>query len=75
MDVMDNGSKKVGYTVVKGDPRFKHVSAVMQFGPGPTEGTTSATWTATYVPVEANGVLEPKFAIAVLKAFEAAAKA
>jgi len=75
LDVLDSATKKVGYTVLKGDPRFKHVSAVMQFAPGPTEGTTTATWTATYVPVEANGTLENKFVVAVWKAFESAAKA
>lgn len=75
LDVLDSASKKVGYTVLKGDPRFKHVSAVMQFAPGPTAGTTTATWAATYVPVEANGTLENKFVVAVWKAFESAAKA
>jgi len=75
LDVLDSATKKVGYTVLKGDPRFKHVSAVMQFAAGPTKGTTTATWTATYVPVEENGTLENKFVVAVWKAFESAAKA
>lgn len=75
MDVLDDATKKVGYTVLKGDPRFKHVSAVMEFTPGPTEGTTTATWTATFVPVEASGTLDNKFVVAVWKALEAAAKA
>jgi hypothetical protein len=75
LDVLDDATKKAGYTVLKGDPRFKHVSAVMQYAPGPTEGTTTATWTATYLPVEENGTLDNRFVVAVWKAFEAAAKA
>jgi len=47
----------------------------MQYAPGPTEGTTTATWPATYVPVEENGTLENKFVVAVWRAFESAAKA
>jgi hypothetical protein len=51
LDVFDEERKRVGYTVIRGDPRFKHVQAVMEFIPGPTAGTTTATWTATYVPM------------------------
>jgi len=73
--LLDEATKKVGYTVIKGDPRFKHVSAVVQYAPGPTEGTTAATWTATYVPVAEGVVMENKFIVAVWKALEGAAKA
>jgi hypothetical protein len=73
LDVFDEATKKVGYTVLKGDPRFKHVSATMQFAPGPNPFSTTATWTATYVPVTEGGVLENKFVIAVWKALEFAA--
>ncbi|KAG0582532.1 hypothetical protein KC19_3G066800 [Ceratodon purpureus] len=73
--LFDDASKTVGYTVIKGDPRFKHVSAVMQYAPGPTEGTTTATWTAHFVPVAEGVTMENKFVIAVWKALEAAAQA
>ncbi|XP_024380963.1 uncharacterized protein [Physcomitrium patens] len=75
VDVFDDAEKKVGYTVLKGDPRFKYVTAVVQYAPGPTAGTTTATWNATFVPVEENGVLDSKFVVAVWKALESAAKA
>ena len=73
--LFDEATKTTGYSVIKGDPRFKHVSAVMHYAPGPTEGTTTATWTATYVPVAENVVMENKFVVAVWKALEEAAKA
>lgn len=63
LDVLDEATKTVGYTVLKGDPRFKHVSAVIQFAPGPTAGTTTATWTATYVPVEEGTAPDSKFVV------------
>ncbi|XP_024368505.1 uncharacterized protein [Physcomitrium patens] len=75
LDILDDGSKVVGWTVLKGDPRFKHVSAVLKYAPGPSDGTTTATWTATFVPVEENGTLENKFVVGVWKALEAAAAA
>jgi len=75
LHLLDEATKKMGYTVIKGDPRFKHVSAVVEYAPGPTAGTTTATWTATYVPVTEGVVMEPKFIIAVWKALEGAAKA
>jgi len=75
LDVFDEERKRVGYTVIRGDPRFKHVSAVMEFVPGPTEGTTTATWTATYVPMNEHASLDNRFCIAVWKALEGAAKA
>lgn len=75
LDVFDEATKRVGYTVIRGDPRFKHVSAVMHFVPGPTEGTTTATWTATYVPMNEHASLDNRFCIAVWKALESAAKA
>lgn len=75
LDVFDEATKRVGYTVIRGDPRFKHVSAVMHFVPGPMEGTTTATWTATYVPVNEHTSLDNRFCIAVWKALESAAKA
>jgi hypothetical protein len=31
VDVLDDASRKAGYTVLKGDPRFKYVSAVAQY--------------------------------------------
>lgn len=75
LHLLDEANKKVGYTVIRGDPRFKHVQAVMEFAPGPTAGTTKATWTATYVPVSEGIAMESKFIVAVWKALEAAAKA
>lgn len=74
LDVFDEERKRVGYTVIRGDPRFKHVSAVMEFVPGPTEGTTTATWTATYVPMNEHASLDNRFCIAVWRALEGAAK-
>jgi len=50
MDLFDDASKKIGYTVLKGDPRYRHMSATMQFKDGPRDGTTTAEWVATYVP-------------------------
>lgn len=50
MDLVDEANKKLGYTVLKGDTRYKHFAATMQFSPGPSEGTTTAEWVATYVP-------------------------
>lgn len=73
LDVFDEEKKRVGYTVIRGDPRFKHVQAVMEFVPGPTAGTTTATWTATYVPMNEHASLDNRFCIAIWKALEAAA--
>jgi hypothetical protein len=73
--LFDESTKTVGYTVIRGDPRFKHVAAVMNYAPGPTPGTTTATWTAHFVPIDEGVTLENKFIIAVWKALEAAANA
>jgi len=77
MDLFDDATKKLGYTVIKGDPRYKYFAATMQYTPGPTEGTTTATWVATYVPVGDMGPPEHIKSIVVLvwKAMEGAAKA
>ena len=50
MDLFDEASKKMAYTVLKGDPRYRHMSATIQFSDGPRDGTTTAEWVATYVP-------------------------
>lgn len=50
MDTFDDAAKKLGYTVLKGDPRYKYFAATMQFSAGPSAGSTTAVWVATYVP-------------------------
>ncbi len=50
MDVFDDATKTISYTVLKGDPRYKYFAASFQFSPGPREGSTTAVWVARYVP-------------------------
>ena len=48
METCDNATKKLGYSLLKGDPRYMYFTATEQFAPGPEEGTTMATWVATF---------------------------
>ncbi len=77
MDFVDDAGKSLGFTVVEGDPRYLYFSAIMKFVPGPTAGTTHATWTATYIPVGDMGPPEhiKETTKLVFKALEGAAKA
>lgn len=50
MDLFEFANKKMGYTVIKGDPHYHYLTAVMQYKEGPREGTTTGVWDATYVP-------------------------
>lgn len=77
MDLFDDAAKKLGYTVLKGDPRYKYFSATMQFSPGPGEGSTTAVWVASYVPEGDMGPPEHVKAIVLLvwKALAEAVKA
>jgi hypothetical protein len=65
MDFFDDANKALGYTVLQGDPRYHYFSAVMMFVPGAAARTTSAMWTATYVPVGDMGRPEHIKAIAI----------
>lgn len=77
MDLFDEATKTLGYTVLQGDSRYQHFSATMKFAPGAAAGTTDATWTATYVPVGDMGPPEhiKQIAILVFKALASGAKA
>jgi hypothetical protein len=75
LNVFDEATKRVGYVVIGGDLQFKHDLAVMHFVPRPTEGTTTATWTTTYVLMDEQASLDNRFCIAVWKALESTAKA
>jgi hypothetical protein len=77
LDFFDEAHKAIGYTVLEGDPRYLFFSGVMKFVPGPTAGTTEATWTATYIPVGDMGPPEHIKATTklVFKALADAAKA
>jgi hypothetical protein len=77
MDFFDDAGKALGYTVLEGDPRYHHFSAVMKLLPGAAAGTTNAMWMATYVPVGDMGPPEHIKGIAVLvfKALAGAVKA
>ncbi|CAK9203658.1 unnamed protein product [Sphagnum troendelagicum] len=78
MDLFDEASKTLGYTVLQGDSRYHYFSATMKFAPGAAAaGTTDATWTATYVPVGDMGPPEhiKQIAILVFKALAGVAKA
>lgn len=66
MDVFDDAARKLGYTVLKGDPRYKFFSATMQFSRGPREGTTTAAWVASFVPAGDMGPPEHVKAVVVL---------
>jgi hypothetical protein len=74
IDVNDGATRKWGYTVLQGDPKYKYLSAVMQFLPGPEEGTTTAKWVGVYVP-QAATMPPPDLALHVWKVFENVAKA
>jgi hypothetical protein len=50
MDLFDDATRKLRYTILKGDPRYKYFSATMQFTPGPSDGSSTAVWIASYVP-------------------------
>lgn len=50
IDFVDDAAKKFGYTVLKGDPRYKYFAATQQFSAGPSAGSATAVWEATYVP-------------------------
>lgn len=50
VDLFDHANKKMGYSVLKGDPHYRHLSATIQYKDGPRDGTTTAVWEATYVP-------------------------
>ncbi|KAG0568288.1 hypothetical protein KC19_6G009700 [Ceratodon purpureus] len=73
IDINDCVNKKWAYTVLQGDPKYKYLSAVMDFLPGPKEGTTTATWMGVYVP-QNNTVPPPDLALHVWKVFESVAK-
>ena len=73
IDVNDGEAKRWGYTVLQGDPKYKYLSAVMQFLPGPDAGTTTAKWVGVYVP-QAPTVPPPDIALSVWKVFENVAK-
>ncbi|CAM6034805.1 unnamed protein product [Sphagnum compactum] len=77
MDLFDEATKTLGYTVLQGDSRYLYFSATMKFAPGAAAGTTDATWTATYVPVGDMGPPEhiKQIAILVFKALAGVAKA
>jgi hypothetical protein len=49
MDIFDDATKTLGYTVLEGDRRYSSFSAQMKFVPAGK--TTEAIWTATYEPV------------------------
>ncbi|XP_024392222.1 uncharacterized protein [Physcomitrium patens] len=51
MDLFDKETRKLGYTVLKGDPRYWCFKATMQFNEGPTKGTTEGLWMASYGPL------------------------
>jgi hypothetical protein len=51
LDLMDREDKKMGFTVLKGDPRFKLYTATMQFMDGPRGNTTTAVWKVIYITV------------------------
>jgi hypothetical protein len=74
IDHNDGATRTWGYTVLQGDPKYKYLSAVMQFLPGPEEGTTLAKWVGVYVP-NAPTIPPPDLALAVWKVFENVAKA
>jgi hypothetical protein len=50
MDKFDDATKTLGYTVLKGDPRYSSFSAEMKFV-AVDETSCEAVWTATYEPV------------------------
>lgn len=52
MDFLDMECKKMGYTVLKGDPYYKYFAGTMEFKAGPSEGTTNIVWVATYVTID-----------------------
>lgn len=74
IDVNDAATKRWGYTVLQGDPKYKYLSAVMQFLPGSEEGTTLAKWVGAYVPHNPT-ITPPDLALHVWKVFEGVAKA
>jgi len=73
IDHNDSVSRTFGYTVLQGDPKYKYLSAVMQFLDGPVEGTTVAKWVGVYVP-QADTIPPPDLALHVWKVFENVAK-
>ena len=73
IDINDGATKTWGYTVLQGDPKYKYLSAVMQFLPGPEEGTTTAKWVGVYIP-QAATIPPPDLALHVWKVFENVAK-
>ncbi|XP_024368704.1 uncharacterized protein [Physcomitrium patens] len=74
IDVNEAATKRWGYTVLQGDPKYKYLSAVMQFLPGAEEGTTLAKWVGIYVPHNQN-IPPPDLALNVWKVFEGVARA
>lgn len=74
IDINDPSTKTWGYTVLQGDPKYKYLSATMQFLPGPQENTTTAKWVGAYVP-HTNTIPPPDLALHVWKVFENVAKA
>jgi hypothetical protein len=78
MDFIDMEAMKMGYTVLKGDPRMKLFAATMEFKAGPSDATTTAVWNASYMTVGDEDVppLHVRDVVAtVWKTLAAAAKA
>jgi len=73
IDINDPVTKTWGYTVCQGDPKYKYLSATMQFLPGPEENTTIANWVGVYVPQQTH-TPPPDLALSVWKVFENVAK-
>ena len=48
VETCDDAAKKLGYSLLNGDPRYMYFTATEQFAPGPEDGTTIATWVATF---------------------------
>lgn len=77
MESVDNSAKKLSYSLVKGDPRYMYFNATEEFTSGPEEGTTTATWVATYSPAGDAGAPEhiKSNVVSKWKAVEEAVKA
>lgn len=73
IDLVDDESKTLAYTVLGGDPSYSSFAAEMKFSPA-DDNTTEVIWTAKYEPVGEAGPPEhiKKNVIVTLKTFEKA---